>query len=474
MAGHTKPKCTLNVALSGGLLAPLITSSNSGLQIDVQIPQLQQKRSDRKRQQEDDSSAESGSEIGNQDSPGMDKDDDDLDSDAEEDEDGEIQDAAPVAATSSSSSSAQPPQSISAWRNSGLPLPAKAKIVRETRSGEKEEIQNQHELPGFLVRNPGPQKGYLKEKGVTFKKDFSCIEYFSVFVCAVVVGTFVASTNVYGNLYVTGWTELTAEEFKAFLSVIIYFGYIKYASRDVAFERGEFGSPFVRRLFTLARFNNILRAWHWEDYSATDDAQRTVLKKKDPFWIIQSFAVSLSEAFAKAFFCKQFIDIDEQSVPWKGRHKCRCYNPAKPAKFHFKIFALNDSETRYQPCFYLYGGASEKRPPQWPATVWPIVKLLSHVAVSGMPKFHNLGYILFIDNWYNSLLTVKTCDDMGIDVVGTVKTNSKGLPTEGKFPKTGKHKKARGVAQQLSTTITGFFFFLKKSYLINLWNTKKN
>ena len=115
MAGHTKPKCPLNVALSGGSLAPLITSSNSGLQIDVQIPQLQQKRSDRKRQQEDDSGDESGSEIGNQDSPGMDEDDDDLDSDAEEDEDEEIQDAAPVAATSSSSSSAQPPQSISAW-----------------------------------------------------------------------------------------------------------------------------------------------------------------------------------------------------------------------------------------------------------------------------------------------------------------------------------------------------------------------
>jgi hypothetical protein len=123
----------LNVALSGGLLAPLISSNNSGLQIDVQIPQLQQKRYDRKRQQEDDRGDESGSEIGNQDSPGLDEDDDDLDTDADEDEDEEIQDAAPVAATSSSSSSAQPPQSISAWRNLGLPLPGK-EMVRETRS----------------------------------------------------------------------------------------------------------------------------------------------------------------------------------------------------------------------------------------------------------------------------------------------------------------------------------------------------
>jgi hypothetical protein len=34
----------------------------------------------------------------------------------------------------------------------------------------------------------------------------------------------------------------------------------------------------------------------------------------------------------------KFIDIDEQCVPWKQRHECRCYNPAKPEK-NFKIFA---------------------------------------------------------------------------------------------------------------------------------------
>jgi hypothetical protein len=54
-------------------------------------------------------------------------------------------------------------------------------------------------------------------------------------------------------------------------------------------------------------------------------------------------AVHLSSAFLKEFHCPQFIDIDEQSIPWKGRHKCRCYNP--PEKFHFKIFALNDAHT---------------------------------------------------------------------------------------------------------------------------------
>jgi hypothetical protein len=38
------------------------------------------------------------------------------------------------------------------------------------------------------------------------------------------------------------------------------FGYIKFPNRTVAFVRGDFGSPFVRRLFTLKLFNDILRS----------------------------------------------------------------------------------------------------------------------------------------------------------------------------------------------------------------------
>ena len=41
--------------------------------------------------------------------------------------------------------------------------------------------------------------------------------------------------------------------------------------------------------------------------------------------------------------------IDEQSIiPWKRRHKCRCYNTNKPAKCHFNLFALSDAFTSWK------------------------------------------------------------------------------------------------------------------------------
>ena len=177
-----------------------------------------------------------------------------------------------------------------------------------------------HKLPEFKG-TPGPQVEHLKSKGVTFNKHFSCVEYFLVFFCGFVLSTFVASINAYGNANNQDWIDLTVPEFKAFLAVVIYFGCVRYPSRDVAFERG--------------------------------------------------------------------------------------------------------------------------------------VQLTTESATRGMPKWHFINHILFIDNWYNSLLTVKICVDRGIEVVATVKTNSKNLPAEGKFPKTGRGKRARGTAQQLSMKIKG-------------------
>jgi len=39
--------------------------------------------------------------------------------------------------------------------------------------------------------------------------------------------------------------------------------------------------------------------------------------------------------------------IDEMAIAFKGRHRCKRYNPNKPDKWHLKSYCLNDSETGY-------------------------------------------------------------------------------------------------------------------------------
>lgn len=109
-------------------------------------------------------------------------------------------------------------------------------------------------------------------------------------------------------------------------------------------------------------------------------------------------------------------------MPWKGRHKCRCYNPSKPSKFHFKIFGLNDADTGYLSNFYLYQGKAEARPADVPATLYPLTKQLPH------PQYINLNHIIATDNWYTSIAAaefVKTT--IQADYIGTIKTNKSHL-----------------------------------------------
>ena len=121
----------------------------------------------------------------------------------------------------------------------------------------------------------------------------------------------------------------------------------------------------------------------------------------------------------------QCITIDEQCCPWKGRHKCRCYNPNKPEKWHFKFYSLNCAKTAYQLDFIPYQGKAEVRVEDIPATAWPIYNLLSNEN-----KYWNRGYVLFTDNWYTGMPSLKICQDRGIEMVGTIKANRKGLPPD--------------------------------------------
>ena len=44
----------------------------------------------------------------------------------------------------------------------------------------------------------------------------------------------------------------------------------------------------------------------------------------DPFWAVAEFEKDLNERFRFMLKPDQFLDIDEQRIPWKGRPKCRC------------------------------------------------------------------------------------------------------------------------------------------------------
>jgi hypothetical protein len=73
---------------------------------------------------------------------------------------------------------------------------------------------------------------------------------------------------------------------------------------------------------------------------------------------------------------------------------------------------------------FLYRGKDQKKSEGMSATAYPV-----HVLTSN-PRIHKQNHILHVDNWYMSIPLVYMMHEIGINIIGTVKKNVKGLPKD--------------------------------------------
>jgi Transposase IS4 len=194
------------------------------------------------------------------------------------------------------------------------------------------------------------------------------------------------------------------------------------------------------------RFEMIMSHWHW---LFIHEYERKQMKEADPFYLVGGFVEHLAENSQKYWKLGQFLDIDEMSIFYKGRHKCRCYNPKKPEKWHFKAFCLNDGATGYLWNFCLYQGASEVRDPEWSATSFPIKKLTEPFTTI---HHKSKNYVMCTDNWYTSFeIAEYLMNKCEVHLIGTIKLIRAGLPRNKIYLDKGPRKKPRGEMQQCKT-----------------------
>jgi len=230
--------------------------------------------------------------------------------------------------------------------------------------------------------------------------------------------------------------------------------YKRPTMRDYWSNDEKKGCIFVKKLMSRDRFEFILSKLHWENTSGLSANERKQRNRQDPFWQVNGFMDCLAFNFLYYFQPGQEFDIDEMCIWFKGRHKCRCYNASKPEKWHFKAFCLNCSKTGYLINFYLYRGKDEQRPRDISASAYPSYKLLQDV------RWHNVGHILYKDNWFTSLVDARRCRERGIHSVGTVRKGVKNLPAEGIFPKKGQGVQRRGAMKCMHAHRGGEDYYL--------------
>lgn len=163
-------------------------------------------------------------------------------------------------------------------------------------------------------------------------------------------------------------------------------------------------------------FENIMTCLNCCDHWNLTEAEFQRRQKGNVFWQMDELLQECNSSSQAYFRLGHRIDVDEAVIPWKGKHKARCYNSKKPYKFHFKKFMLNDAATGYNYNFYYYGGKGEARPADVPATTWPVVKLMSTTDTN----LENKNHMVALDNWFTSSRTHAWLASRGFVAVGTV------------------------------------------------------
>ena len=295
------------------------------------------------------------------------------------------------------------------------------------------------------------------------KHSKSPFDVWSLFITPDIIRTLWENTVSFSHSLNQRRKPIELGEIYAFIGIVLFMGINVVGNRKYLFsDSTPLHSKFVSDTFSKRRFDWILRCFHWIDTTKFTDQEKSVKNKTDHFWRVGSFLEQLAVSFRHFYKPGCWIDVDEQCIPFKGRHPSKCYNPNKPNKWHLKLFCMNDSQSHYTVNFFAYQGKDERRPPGMSATAYPPIRLLDH------DEYKHMGYKFFSDNWYTQIELCDVFNDWGIDADGTIKTNRAGLYKEGILPYKGRNVKERGYCRQYKLERPGY----KPLYMISWMDSK--
>lgn len=202
------------------------------------------------------------------------------------------------------------------------------------------------------------------------------------------------------------WKDITIPEMKKFVGLIIFMGLVRkdrrneYWTTDPVLE-----TPFFGKTMSRDRFNQIWRAWHFNNNEdITDPSDR--LEKVRP--IINHFV----EKFKNIYKPKQQVSLDEGIIPWRGRLFFRVYNAGKIIKYGILVRILSESDTGYICNFEIYAAQG--------------LRLIETIQTVVSP-YTDVWHHLYMDNYYNSVDNTVALLQKKIRVCGTIRKN-RGLP----------------------------------------------
>lgn len=202
--------------------------------------------------------------------------------------------------------------------------------------------------------------------------------------------------------------SLSEKLLEVFLGILLFSGYHSLPQEDLYWSNSEdCNLPFIQNAMSRQRFRDIKKYLHLCDNNSIDGSDK--LAKVRCF--IELFGKKLQQfgTFSES------LSIDEEMIPYTGRHSTKMYMRGKPIKFGYKLWILASSQG-YPFNLQVYVGketAAEDKTPLGTRVVLDLIECVENC------RRHKV----YVDNFFNSLPLLEEMRRREFRLTGTVREN---------------------------------------------------
>lgn len=235
------------------------------------------------------------------------------------------------------------------------------------------------------------------------------LEVFSLFFSGEVWEQIVSFSKKYACDHNRHLFTLTVTELKRFFGILLLTGYHSLPATKLYWSKDEDKNvPIVRKCMSRNKFDSIKENIHLCDNDNLD--------KNDKFAKLRPIFDVINKKNMQFGIFSHNLSIDEEMVPYFGRHGCKMFIKGKPVRFGFKLWCLC-SASGYLYHFIPYGGKN--------SNVTRIDlglgenTVLDLLSIIEEPSKHRV----FFDNFFSSYKLFCILKERGYFATGTIKEN---------------------------------------------------
>lgn len=177
----------------------------------------------------------------------------------------------------------------------------------------------------------------------------SPIELFNLFFDDEMLHLIIEQTNIYASQCNVPFI-VESHDIKRFIGFLFFTGYHKLPEWKLYWSNDpSFGVEIIRNAFPRNRAEMIKRFIHLADNTKIDPT--------DKFAKVRPMVDLCNKRFIQFGVFAHNLSIDEEMIPYFGRHSCKMFIKGKPIRFGFKAWCLTSSNG-YLYNIKLYGGSS--------------------------------------------------------------------------------------------------------------------